>query len=171
MPPQPFLDPAEFPTTPIMTIEEIRKYNPQRHEMEQLTAVTLMDFERQLVVGYKDVSDKEFWCRGHLPFYAIMPGVVMCEAAAQLASVYTRKAIPERDDFIAFGGMDEVRFRGMIRPGERFWLVGRTKRLSVRQMKFDMQGFVDGKLVFHGEIIGIPLDTPAESKAAVLGAG
>ncbi len=66
---------------PIATIEDIRKHNPQRFEMEQLTAILHVDLENHICVGYRDVTDQEFWCRGHLPGVPLMPGVIMCEAA------------------------------------------------------------------------------------------
>ena len=51
---------------PIATIEDIRKYNHQRYEMEQLTAILYDNFDEKRCVGYKDMTDKEFWVRGHL---------------------------------------------------------------------------------------------------------
>ena len=71
--------------------EEIRRYNPQRYEMEQLTAICFEDPERGICVGYKDLAPDEFWCRGHMPGMPLMPGVIMCEAAAQLASYYIHR--------------------------------------------------------------------------------
>jgi hypothetical protein len=75
----------------VADIDEIRRYNPQRYEAEQLTAIVLEDAERIICVGYKDVTDHEFWVRGHMPGMPIMPGVVMCEAAAQMCSYFTVK--------------------------------------------------------------------------------
>ncbi len=59
--------------------------------MEQINAVVLEDCERAICVGYKDVRDDEFWVSGHMPGMPLMPGVLMCEAAAQLASYFTQK--------------------------------------------------------------------------------
>ncbi|MGN6546721.1 MAG: 3-hydroxyacyl-ACP dehydratase FabZ family protein, partial [Aureliella sp.] len=66
----------------IADVAEIRKYNPQRFEMEQLTAIIYEDLEKHICVGYKDITFDEFWVRGHMPGYPLMPGVLMCEAAA-----------------------------------------------------------------------------------------
>jgi 3-hydroxyacyl-[acyl-carrier-protein] dehydratase len=74
-----------------------------------------------------------------------------------LCSYYTRKAGVSAGDFIGFGGLNDVRFRGMVRPGDRLWLVGSTDRQSPRRMIFDVQGFVDGAMVFHAQIIGMPM--------------
>ena len=88
----PILDFSEFDPEKITAdIEEIRRYNPQRFEMEQLSAVCYEDRETKTCVAYKDVTADEFWVRGHMPGIPLMPGVLMCEAAAQLASYCTMK--------------------------------------------------------------------------------
>lgn len=162
MPPPVLISPDQIPTTVLYDVEAIRKHNPQRFEMEQLTAITLLDAERKLIAGYKDVTADEFWARGHMPGFPLMPGVVMCEAAAQLCSFYSRHVGVLAGEIIAFGGMDNVRFRGTVRPGQRLWLVGHTDRHSERRMVFQMQGFVDGAMVLNGEFIGVPISRQRE---------
>ena len=90
---------------PLFDIEEIRRVNPQRFEMEQLTAIVHVDLTQYLIVGYKDITDHEFWCRGHMPGFPLMPGVVLCECAAQLAGFLARKYKLLGGDFLGFGGM------------------------------------------------------------------
>src|SRR5205809_4833853 len=134
MPPPLILDPAGLDLDRVVADREaIRKVNPQRFEMEQLTAIVLVDREQRMVAGYKDVRDDEFWVRGHMPDFPLLPGVLMCEAAAQLAAYYTHKNGLLQGDFIGFGGMENVRFRGMVRPGDRLVLVGKATRLHRRQ--------------------------------------
>ena len=114
------LDPAEYDLERVVAdIEEIRKYNPQRFEMEQLTAVVLDDPERGVCVGYKDTSDADFWVRGHMPGMPLMPGVIMCEAAAQLCSYHVQRHNLLGAEMVGFGGLDDVRFRGTVVPGDR----------------------------------------------------
>ncbi len=85
MPPAPLVDPAAIDTSRVLVDREgIRQFNPQRFEMEQLTAIVRLDVEHKLIIGYKDVAPDEFWVRGHMPDYALMPGVLICEAAARL---------------------------------------------------------------------------------------
>jgi 3-hydroxyacyl-[acyl-carrier-protein] dehydratase len=158
MPPPPILDLHSIDFSRIVADQEaIRKVNPQRFEMEQLTAVVLFDPEEQVVVAYKDLTEDDFWVRGHMPGYPLMPGVIMCEAAAQLCSYYSTAIHLLKDGFLGFGGMEDVRFRGQVRPGQRLVIVAKPARLHHRQTIFDTQGFVDGNMVFHARIIGVPL--------------
>src|SRR4051812_8211515 len=70
---------------------QIEDVNPQRHEMVQLDAIVHMDPEQHIIVGYKDVRPDEFWVRGHMPNFPLLPGVLLCEAAAQLTGFYSMK--------------------------------------------------------------------------------
>ncbi len=142
---------------PVADIEAIRRVNPQRFEMEQLTAIVLVDSAEKLIVAYKDVRPDEFWVRGHMPDFPLMPGVLMCEAAAQLAAYYMVTQGLNSGDFMAFGGMENVKFRGVVRPGDRLVLANRMIEYRAgRRAIFSVQGIVNKVLVFHGEVIGVP---------------
>jgi 3-hydroxyacyl-[acyl-carrier-protein] dehydratase len=137
---------------------EIRRYNPQRHEMEQLTAVVYEDAQRYAAAGYKDITDHEFWVRGHMPGMPVMPGVVMCEAAAQLCNYMTMKYDLLGAKMVGFGGLDEVRFRDPVVPGDRLVVcvaLLRARRGAIVVSRF--QEFVRQSLVCEGIIKGIPL--------------
>jgi 3-hydroxyacyl-[acyl-carrier-protein] dehydratase len=158
MPPAPLVDPAKIDTSRVLADrDEIRRSNPQRYEMEQVTAIVHLDLEDRLIIGYKDVESDEFWVRGHMPDYPLMPGVLICEAAAQLSSFFCKAVRLHDEGFIAFGGMEDVRFRGQVRPGDRLVLVGKGLRLHRRHTIFECQGFVGTNMVFHGKIIGVPI--------------
>jgi 3-hydroxyacyl-[acyl-carrier-protein] dehydratase len=158
MPPAALADPATIDTSRILVDQEgIRRANPQRFEMEQLTAIVHIDTAEHLVVGYKDVRPDEFWVRGHMPDYPLMPGVLICEAAAQLVSYYSHSMKLIESGFLGFGGMEDVRFRGQVRVGDRLVMVGKAVRVNRRQTIFDTQGFVGANMVFHGRIIGMAL--------------
>jgi 3-hydroxyacyl-[acyl-carrier-protein] dehydratase len=162
MPPVPHVDPTRVDFSKALAdTEAIRRVNPQRFEMEQLTAIVLVDPAQQLIVGYKDVEADAFWVRGHMPGYPLMPGVLMCEAAAQLCSYYVITQGLLQGDFIGFGGLENVRFRGLVRPGDRFVLVGKGVRVHRRQTIFNVQGFVGATMVFHGDVIGVPMSRQA----------
>ncbi|MEX0718315.1 MAG: beta-hydroxyacyl-ACP dehydratase [Planctomycetaceae bacterium] len=166
MPPQPFFDLARYDLDrPLFDIDEIRKVNPQRFEMEQLTAIVSVDRDQHAIVGYKDVTRDEFWIRGHMPEFALMPGVIQCEAAAQLAGFYARKYGLLGGDFLGFGGMDEVRFRAPVLPGSRLIIMAHlTKLRPHRRAEFAFQGYVGETLVFNGTMIGVPIVKGGEKK-------
>jgi 3-hydroxyacyl-[acyl-carrier-protein] dehydratase len=156
MPPELHVDPASFDLSKVIAdIEAIRAFNPQRFEMEHLTAIVHIDSAQHLVVGYKDVRSDEFWVRGHLPDYPLLPGALMCEAAAQLCSYCTMAQGIPQGGFFGFGGMEHVRFRGPVRVGDRFVLIGKATRVHRRRTIFNVQGFVGSTMVFHADIIGV----------------
>ena len=140
-------------------IDDIRELNPQRFEMEQLTAIVHLDAEAGICVGYKDVSDKEFWVRGHMPNMPLMPGVVMLEAVAQQCSYHaTREKLVGDATVVGFGGVENCRFRGPVRPNERLVLI--THMVKVRPGRMIVcafQGIVGEKVVVDGTIRGIAL--------------
>lgn len=133
--------------------EAIREANPQRGAMEHLNAIVYADAALGRIVGYKDVRHDEFWVEGHIPGRPLLPGVIMIEAAAQLASFYTRKFVGWKG-FIGFGGANEIRFRQPVEPGCRLILVGQKMWERHRRLNCKVQGLVDGNQVFECEIIG-----------------
>lgn len=160
MPPPLMVDLSQFNfDQPLHDIHAIRQVNPQRGAMEHLTAIVHIDQPTHLVVGYKDVTDHEFWAEGHMPGFPLMPGVIMCEAIAQLAGFYARSTKLLAGAFVGFGGMNEVRFRAPVFPNCRLVLIARVTTVKPnRRAEFDFQGLVDGKIVVSGNMIGVPID-------------
>jgi 3-hydroxyacyl-[acyl-carrier-protein] dehydratase len=153
------IHPSEYDLDHVIAdIHEIRRWNMQRFEMEQLTAIVHEDQERALCVGYKDVTHDEFWVRGHFPAMPLMPGVVMCEAAAQLSSYYTQKFNLLDAKVVGFGGMEDVRFREPVVPGDRLVIAVERVRVRPRAMIVcRFQGVVRDAIVVDGVIKGVPL--------------
>jgi 3-hydroxyacyl-[acyl-carrier-protein] dehydratase len=143
---------------PIADLEAIRKLNPQRHEMEQLTAILYEDTERQVCAAYLQTSHDSFWVRGHMPGLPLMPGMLMIESAAQVASFFTQRHDLLGAEMVGFGGVDNVKFRGVVLPGDR--LVVMVKLLKARRNRMivaQFQGVVDAQVVCEGELRGIPI--------------
>lgn len=132
----------------------IGEVNPQSFEMSQLDAIVWHDLPKMLVLGYKDVTDKEFWCRGHIPGRPIMPGVIMVEAAAQLCSFFMKR-IYGLEGFIGFAGIEETKFRETVVPGDRLYLLGHIHKVRSRQFAAMVQGIVNDKMAFDTIISGM----------------
>lgn len=131
----------------------IREVNPQRGDMEHLDAVVHADGPAGQILGYKDVRPDEFWVPGHIPGRPLLPGVIMIEAAAQLASWYTKKYVGWKG-FIGFGGAEDIRFRQSVTPGCRLYLLGLKQWERHRRINCKVQGLVNGKVVFECSIVG-----------------
>jgi len=153
------IDPAEIDFSHVIAnLEEIRRYIPQRFAMEQLTAIVIDDVERHVCVGYRDLTDQEFWVSGHMPAYPLLPGVIMCEAAAQVLSYHVQKNDLSGVEVVGFGGLDKVKFRGVVRPGDRLTIaIEVTKYRRGRMVVCRFQEFVGTTLVCEGELTGIAL--------------
>jgi len=158
------LDFSEYDLEHVIADQEtIRRYNLQRFEMEQLTAVVFADPVRLICAGYKDVTENEFWVRGHMPGVPLMPGVVMCEAAAQLSSYFVQKCDLLGCPVVGLGGLEEVRFRGAVVPGDRLVVVVESLKLRRGAVVLcHFQGFVRQSMVVEGKIMGVclPIDAP-----------
>jgi len=136
--------------------DEIRRWNLQRGDMEHLNGIVYAAPELGRIIGYKDVRADEFWVPGHIPGDPILPGVLMVEAGAQLASYYVRK-YDKWDGFIGFGGAEEIRFRQPVRPGCRLYLIGQKLWNRHRRFASKIQGIVNGSLVYESTIMGTQL--------------
>jgi 3-hydroxyacyl-[acyl-carrier-protein] dehydratase len=157
MPPSLLFDLSEIDpnAAPVFDHEAICRVNPQRFEMQHLDGILWYDKAKGLILGYKDVTDHEFWVRGHIPGRPLMPGVIQIEAAAQLLS-FLVKQIYEEEGFVGFGGIDCAKFRATIEPGCRLFLLGHViEARKGRRYICDVQGVVDSSLVFEATISGM----------------
>jgi len=156
MPPPLLFDLSQIDLTkePVFDKEAICKVNPQRFEMQQLDGILWYDRKKLLILGYKDVTEEEFWVRGHIPDRPLMPGVIMVEAAAQLSSFFV-KEVYGMEGFIGFAGIDEAKFRSIIEPGKRLYLLAHLTKFKRRKYTCSVQGVVDGTMVFETVVSGL----------------
>ena len=157
MPPIPLFDLSnlEFTRT-VFDKEAIRARLPHRYEMEMLDRVIHFDAESQTIAGIKEVREDEFWVRGHFPGQPVLPGVLIGEAAGQLSAPYYSE-MASNDRILAFAAADSLKLRGTVVPGEDLLLLGRMLEIKPRATRFQAQGLVDGRIVFEGIIVGMPL--------------
>ena len=155
MPPSLLFDISSMDLTKVVFgRKEIAEVNPQSYEMSQLDGIIWYDLPKLLILGFKDVTEDEFWVRGHIPGRPIMPAVIMIEAAAQLSSFFMKR-IYGLEGFIGFSGIEKAKFRDTIVPGQRLLLLGHICKVRSRQFSAYIQGAVDGKIVFDTTISGM----------------
>ena len=136
--------------------EEIRARNSQRFELEMLDRVVHFDPENATIAGVHVVREDAFWARGHFPDRPILPGILMIEIAGQLCSFFFGE-IYDSNEVLGFAACEAVRFRGVVHPGSEFLMVGEMVVLRSKLAKFSAQGYVDGKRVFDGTIVGMKI--------------
>lgn len=136
--------------------EGIKEINPHRFELLLLDGILYFDEEK--AAGYLDVKQDAFWVRGHFPDRPLMPGVLICESAAQLSSYFAMTQGLVTKGYVGLGGLTDVRFRGPVVPGDRLVLMLKKGKSRVNAMfNADFQGFVNGTLVVDGAIKGVAL--------------
>ncbi len=136
--------------------EQIYELLPHRYEFMQLDAVLQVDLETRIGVALREIREDEFWVRGHIPGRPLFPGVLMLETAAQFAAYLTKRFSSEQR-FLAFGGLENVKFRQAVTPPATMYLLERATEIRPRRVVCDAQAIVDGKLVMEATIIGMPI--------------
>jgi 3-hydroxyacyl-[acyl-carrier-protein] dehydratase len=124
--------------------------------MEMLNGIVYADPVEHCLIGYKDITLDDFWVHGHIPGRPILPGVLMIEAAAQLASFYAKK-FHQWAGFIGFGGVEECRFRQQVAPPSRLYVLGKQLWNRHGRICCKEQGVVNGNIVFETTITGVKL--------------
>jgi 3-hydroxyacyl-[acyl-carrier-protein] dehydratase len=114
----------------------------------------ILEFEPGVsAVGELDVVDTMFWVPGHFPEYAVMPGVLVVESLAQCGAV-ALLALPDNKGKIAFfGGIDKVRFKRQVVPGETLRLECTITKTRGPIGFGEARASVDGELAVSGELM------------------
>jgi 3-hydroxyacyl-[acyl-carrier-protein] dehydratase len=135
-------------------IQKIMKLLPHRYPFIMIDRILeLVPGEK--VVALKNVTINEPFFQGHFPGSPIMPGVLMIEAMGQAGAVLAAESLPEKEQgsLIYFMGMNKVKFRKPVVPGDQ--IIFEIKFLKQRAKVFKMSGmaFVDEALVAEAELM------------------
>ena len=139
----------------MLDINEIREYLPHRYPFLLVDRVVEL-IPGESIVAFKNMSINEVLFQGHFPDQPVFPGVLIIEAMAQAAGILGFKTMgkkPEDGSMYYFVGVDKVRFRRPVVPGDRLDLKGAI--ISERRgiWKFECSAEVDGELVCEATIL------------------
>jgi 3-hydroxyacyl-[acyl-carrier-protein] dehydratase len=142
-----------LPTLPL-NLEDIQRILPHRYPF--LLVDRIIDLEvGKRIVGLKNVSINEPFFQGHFPGRPIMPGVLVAECLAQTGGILALLSTPENlgNPSIYLMGLDKVRFRQPVIPGDQLRLEVETLRSGKKFWKMQGQAFVGDTLVMEGEMM------------------
>ena len=141
----------ELKTT--FSVQEIHQLLPHRYPFALVDRI--IDYvPGEKAVGIKNVTFNEPFFSGHIPDFPLMPGVLMVEAMAQVGGIILVQLPGMAGKFFAFAGIDKVRFRRPVVPGDRLTMT--VELLSLKQnriAKMQGKGEVDGELAVKGEMM------------------
>ncbi|UOF91523.1 3-hydroxyacyl-ACP dehydratase FabZ [Fodinisporobacter ferrooxydans] len=133
-------------------IEQIQEIIPHRHPF--LLVDKILECEPGVsAAGIKNVTMNEPFFQGHFPEYPVMPGVLIVEALAQVGAFALLSKAEYKGRIAFFAGIDGLRFRGQVRPGDTLHLAVEITRLKARIGKGTAVAKVDGQVVCEGEIM------------------
>lgn len=138
-----------------MYIEEIRQFLPHRYPFLLVDRVTECT-PGESIVTIKNISVNEPQFTGHFPNQAIMPGVLIIEALAQttgLLGFRTMSEEPSDDILYMLVGVDNIRFKRQVVPGDQLLMKAKIERRSKVIWKFSCEASVDGELVTAANLL------------------
>jgi 3-hydroxyacyl-[acyl-carrier-protein] dehydratase len=147
----------------MLDIEQIRDVLPHRYPF--LLVDRILDLTPgKSARGYKNVTINEEFFEGHFPGHAVMPGVLVCEAMAQVGGVLLLSMTGNEGKLAYFGGMDRVRFRKPVVPGDV--LVTEVEMIATRGNigKVKAVARVNDEIAAEGEFIFALVDRDAKRK-------
>ncbi|HEY7524262.1 MAG TPA: 3-hydroxyacyl-ACP dehydratase FabZ [Candidatus Limnocylindrales bacterium] len=150
-------DLAEPPTTAeapavVHTTSEIQDLIPHRWPFLLIDRIVEYDPAAKRIVGLKAVTATEWFFQGHFPGLPVMPGVLQVEALAQTMAVYVAKQPGFGDRIGLFAGIDDVRFKRIVAPGDTLRLEIVMDKLGSRFGRGRGTATVDGDVACEGTL-------------------
>ena len=148
----------------IYDIQAILELLPHRYPF--LLVDRVLEYERgKRLVALKNVTINEPFFQGHFPGVPIMPGVLVVEAMAQAGAILMMSEIADRHKkLIVFTGIDGVKFRRAVVPGDQIRFEVEVLHFRSRMGKMAGKAFVDGKLVCEATLTSSIVPRAKESK-------
>jgi 3-hydroxyacyl-[acyl-carrier-protein] dehydratase len=142
----------------IFTVEEIQQLLPHRYPFALVDRI-IEYVPGKKAVGIKNVTFNEPHFPGHIPNRPLMPGVLMVEAMAQVGGVVLIQLPGMEGKFFAFAGIDKVRFRRQVTPGDQLIMTVELLSLKLNRIaKMQGKAEVDGQLAVQGEMLFSVID-------------
>ena len=140
----------------MIDVKEIMQILPHRYPFLLVDRIESLK-EGKEIVGIKNVSINEPFFVGHFPGNPIMPGVLIIEAMAQVGGVLAFHSSPKEwaGSLVYFMGIDKVRFRKPVVPGDQLWLKLTTIRQKQKVFKMRGEAYVDDTLVAEAELMAV----------------
>jgi 3-hydroxyacyl-[acyl-carrier-protein] dehydratase len=136
----------------MLYIEDIKKILPHRYPFLLVDKIVELEIGKK-AIGIKNVTANEEFFNGHFPEYAVMPGVLVVEALAQVGGVAMLQ-MPENQGRLAFfAGIDNCRIRRQVRPGDQLRLEVEITRFRGKIGKGKGVATVDGEIAVEAEIM------------------
>ncbi|NLC63805.1 MAG: 3-hydroxyacyl-ACP dehydratase FabZ [Thermoanaerobacterales bacterium] len=136
----------------MLNIEDIKKILPHRYPFLLIDRIVELE-EGKRSVGIKNVSANEQFFEGHFPERPVMPGVLIVEALAQVGACAVLSAKEHRDKLALFAGIDRMRFKRQVIPGDTIRLEVELTKLKGSIGKGKAKALVDGEVAAEGELI------------------
>lgn len=132
---------------------EILKLLPHRYPF--LLVDKIIDYvPGKLAVGIKNITVNEPQFQGHFPEQPLMPGVLIVEAMAQVGGVVIKQQPELESGLFVFAGIDKVRFRRQVVPGDQLVITVELLRIKQRRfVKVQARAEVEGQLAAEGELM------------------
>ncbi|MEX0801854.1 MAG: 3-hydroxyacyl-ACP dehydratase FabZ [Candidatus Binatia bacterium] len=143
----------------MLDVRDILKYLPHRYPFLLVDRILEIQGEEK-IVGIKNVSFNENFFQGHFPNRPVMPGVLICEAMAQVGAIFVHNARGGMEDNKVFvlTGLDNVKFKRPVEPGDQLRMELTCLKRRGSFWKMHGTASVDGKLVAQAEISAMEIE-------------